>query len=40
MHDVVGAYMSSVPVLDFESGDAHWEFDTFQNMVKAAVDHR
>ena len=40
VHDVVGAYMSSVPLLDFDSGDAHWEFDTFQNMVTAAVDHR
>lgn len=40
VHDVVGAYMSSVPILDFETGDAHWEFDTFQNMVTAAVDHR
>lgn len=39
VHDVVGIYLSSTP-LDFETGDAHWEFDKFQNMVTAAVDHR
>ena len=36
VHDVVGIYLSSVP-LDFDTGDAHWEFDKFQNMVTAAV---
>jgi len=39
LHRVVGVYLSSTPALDFDTGDAHWEFDTFQNMVTAAVRH-
>ena len=35
-HEVVGVYMS-VSFRDFTSPDPMWEFDTFQNMVTAAI---
>jgi CubicO group peptidase (beta-lactamase class C family) len=38
VNDVVGVYLSSTP-LDFTTGAVDWQFDTFQNMLTAAVDH-
>ena len=39
VHEIVGVYLSVVE-RDFANPDPMWEFDKFQNMVTAAVDHR
>lgn len=38
VHDVVAVYLSMAP-LNFDTGEANWDFDKYQNMVTAAIDH-